>query len=146
VVKKEGRMKKGFTLLELLIVIVIIGILAAVALPRYFANVENARKAEAVSTMRSVREGELAYYANTGAYTATLPISVDLDDDETVDVYVTASSPNFTFSVQSAGVPASAYIQAARSAATGGRRSYGMCIQSARVATCDAATCNPVCP
>jgi Tfp pilus assembly protein PilE len=62
----------------LIIVIVIIGILAMIAIPRYFANIESARKAEAVSTMKSIREGMMAYHAEKGVFptTNTWPIDV----------------------------------------------------------------------
>jgi len=149
--KKKGRrvMRKrgGFTLMELIIVVIIISVLASVAFPQFLAQIEKARMGEAATTMQSIRDAELAQFAASGAYTATFPISVDIDGDDTVDVTMALpSSANFTYSVVGAGTAVSAYVQAARTGIAGGRRSYGKCVQSGKLSTCDAAVCNPGCP
>jgi len=80
--------KKGFTLIELIIVVVIIGILALVAIPRYFANVTKAQKSQVYANLDAMRQAVLSYYAVYGDYPAdySFPITVIVDGDTVVNV------------------------------------------------------------
>jgi len=54
-------MKKGFTLIELMIVIAIIGILAAVAIPMYADYTKKARTSEVAGTLKEISKVQIAY-------------------------------------------------------------------------------------
>ena len=59
-------MKKGFTLVELLIVMVIVGILVTVALPKYRATMERGRAAEAIANLKIASDWINAKYVLNG--------------------------------------------------------------------------------
>lgn len=55
--------KKGFTLVELIVVVIIVGILASVALPMMSTNIDKAKKSEAVTVLGMLRTAARFYYA-----------------------------------------------------------------------------------
>ena len=65
-------MKKGFTLLELIVVIIIIGILGALGFIQYTRVVEKSRTGEAKDVLGQMRTAEEAYNVQYGARTATI--------------------------------------------------------------------------
>jgi len=67
------RSRKGFTLVELMIVVLILGALAAIAIPRIMGGAA-AAKANACATNIDLINSQIEmYYSNTGGYPADLP-------------------------------------------------------------------------
>ena len=65
---KADRGEKGFTLVELMIVVAIIGILAVIAIPNFMNFRMKARAAEAKSNLTAIRNMEIAYFAEKSVY------------------------------------------------------------------------------
>jgi len=61
--------KKGFTLVELVVVIAILGILAGIAIPRFMDATASARGAKIVADMRTLESASTMYYVKKGSYT-----------------------------------------------------------------------------
>ena len=68
--KKIFKNEKGFTLIELMIVIAILGILAAVAIPNFLNARGKAQDASALSTLEAVKTAMEMYAADNGSYPA----------------------------------------------------------------------------
>ena len=81
--------KSGFTLVELAVVVVIIGVLAAFAVPRFMASVERSKAAEAYNYLASVQAAQERYHARQGTYAATV---ADLDIKLTTPKYFTVGA------------------------------------------------------
>ena len=81
--------KKGFTLVELMIVVVIMGILVAVAVPVYGAVTKNARKKTCQSNIRIIKENITQYQMTGGQDGATI------ESASVLQSAVNASNPTF---------------------------------------------------
>ena len=68
--------RKGFTLVEVLIVVIIIGILASIGIPQFAASIEKAKGGEARAGLGHIQTGEKVYYAENEFYTT---VQEDLD-------------------------------------------------------------------
>ncbi len=84
---KQKNLKQGFTLLELLVVVLIIGILAAIALPQYKMAVGKSKFATLKNLTKSIANAAQRYYLlhNTYAGISKLDIEIPEDSDCAID-------------------------------------------------------------
>lgn len=68
---KEGEMRKrkGFTMVEVMIVCIIVGILASVSVPLYRANIRRAMSSEGTALFGAVLTMQHVHFSTTGTYT-----------------------------------------------------------------------------
>ncbi len=85
--KPENR--KGFSLVELAVVVIIIGVLAAFGVPRMLKSVERSKAAEAFKYLASVRASQERYQAREGTYSTVV---TDLDVTQSVPKYFTVGT------------------------------------------------------
>jgi len=65
---KQLKGQKGFTLIELMIVVAIIGILAAIAIPNFLQYQMKSRQSEAKTNLQAIRTSEISFQAERGCY------------------------------------------------------------------------------
>lgn len=68
----SGRVLRGFTLIELMIVVAIVAIVAAVALPAYFDSVRKSRRSDAITALSQIAQAQERWRANNTTYTTAL--------------------------------------------------------------------------
>ena len=61
--------KKGFTLIEILVVVLIIGVLSAIAIPSYMKAVEKSKATEAILALSDIAKAENDYFYTKNKYT-----------------------------------------------------------------------------
>ena len=94
--EKKNTKKSGFTLIELMIVVAIIGILAAVAIPAFINYMKRAKTSEATVNMKSITEGVMSYFDKE---TNGVSHAVPSDQARTPDNAPTASKVSITSTV-----------------------------------------------
>ena len=107
------RKDKGFTLIELMIVVAIIGILAAIAIPNFMNYQCKAKQSEAKSNLGNIRTAQEAYYAEKDSYGAKLSdigFAIKGTDKQ-----------NYKYDLNASGTGTDAAFTASASASAGGK-------------------------
>jgi prepilin-type N-terminal cleavage/methylation domain-containing protein len=90
--------KNAFTLIELLIVLIIIGVLATLAVPQFTGYVEKSRAAEALNMLAALRTGEDAYKLANGSYTTDFT-KLGISNVKTNDPDAVAAGQHWWYSI-----------------------------------------------
>ncbi len=95
---------KGFTLIEVLIVVVIIAVMAALIVPRMSAQRERGIVAEATQTLSAIRQSQEAYYLENGSYANNINL-LALDIPVAAEWAFTTASSGTSTATRASGKP-----------------------------------------
>jgi len=120
-VRKTRGGRKGFTLVELMTVVIIVGILAVISVPLYRAQVDKARAAEGAALLGSVLTAEKVYYAEYKSYTDDQDeLGVDTTGNKYFKAYDVTDKADDSFKAETIGTGVASTIKVRMEYTNGG--------------------------
>ena len=115
------RRSRGFTLIELMIVVAVVAILAAIALPAYFDSVRKGRRSEAISKVTEIQQAQERWRANCANYVTSAASLVAATSNTACagGLGVTATSASYAYAASAVAGASSAVAYSVTATATG---------------------------
>lgn len=101
--------RRAFTLLELLVVCIVIGILVTLAIPNYARSVERAKCSTALNTLKQMRNAALAFFAENDGTFSPGGTDMTIADLETTAGASFASNADWVYTMPGAAVTATTF-------------------------------------
>ncbi len=120
------RFGSGFTIFELLIAVAVVGILTALAMPAFKAQLIKSRRADAYAALSAVQLAQERFRANQPAYASLLTAATT---DNPPGLGLPASTANNFYTITLNGVSATGYTALATAVAGSSQASDGNCVQ-----------------
>ncbi|MEN9543883.1 MAG: hypothetical protein RLZZ598_716 [Pseudomonadota bacterium] len=105
----SARHECGFSLIELLIAVVVVGILAAIAFPSFMDSIRKSRRSEAFTALNNVQQAQERFRSNNANYTTNLTSSPNNSDESLRGLGLTASTPGGYYTIVVTDANATSY-------------------------------------
>jgi type IV pilus assembly protein PilE len=111
---------RGFTLVELLIAVVVVGILAAVAFPSFMDSIRKGRRSDAMQALNTVQQAQERYRSDNAVFASTLAA---------LPGPPSATSPNGYYTIALSGADSTGYTVTASAVTGKSQAADGDCAQ-----------------